>query len=318
MFKRVFLILFAIFIMLASANVALASFGISPPYVRNDRLTQNSHYEEKIILVRDDPIEDWKAEVTIDMPQAEKWISIDKGTEFILPQGKKQVPIIINVDVPKKAKYGSYKGYIRIKTFPLATLAKEGTVTVALGGRIDVDLNVVKGEIFDFKVRGINVSDLEEGHTFRFWHFQRYFPGKIKFAMQIENIGNIKAAPTRVYFDIYDTQEKELLESTETVKMKKIKPFATEWIIAELPTKLKPGSYWAQFKIFKNNEVVNEGKIHLSILASGTIPHAAKKFSDFRIWIFIAAGLIVLAGIICSGWIIGKKLKHKKLKQKKN
>ena len=61
----------------------LAGFGVSPPYVKNERLDRGSHYEQKIILVRGDPIEDLKAEITIDVPGAQEWISIDKGTEFI-------------------------------------------------------------------------------------------------------------------------------------------------------------------------------------------------------------------------------------------
>ena len=45
--------------------------------------TQNSHYEQVITLVRSDPTEDLQAKVTINVPGANDWISIDRGTQFI-------------------------------------------------------------------------------------------------------------------------------------------------------------------------------------------------------------------------------------------
>src|SRR5437868_14857381 len=75
-------------------------FGITPPYVKNNSLTQNSHYEQKIILVRGVPDQDLTARVTINLPDAKNWISIDKGMEFILPAGTQQMPMIVSVNVP--------------------------------------------------------------------------------------------------------------------------------------------------------------------------------------------------------------------------
>ena len=306
--KKILLFLVIVLVFVFSlAQVARAGFGISPPDVRNDSLTQGSHYEQKIILVRGDPIEDWKAEITIDVPGAEKWFSIDKGMEFILPKGETKIPIIISVDVPKTADFGSYKGSIRVRTSSLKP-PEAGTVSIALGGYIDVNLDVIKGGIFDFKVRGVKVSDLEEGHKVWFWDI----PGKIKFLMKIENIGNIKAAPTKVYFDIYDEYEKEVLESVETTKMEKINPFETKEIIAILPTKLLPGSYWAQFKIFKNEEVVNEGKIHLSILPYGTLPPEPIEFLGLGVWIWTGVGLVAIVGFGYCGYKYSKKKKGTK------
>ncbi|MDP2366040.1 MAG: hypothetical protein Q8M94_19990, partial [Ignavibacteria bacterium] len=256
--------------------------------------------------------EDWKAEITIEVSKIENWFSIDKGREFVLPKGEKQIPIIVRVDVPKNADFGRYKGQIRVRTSSLAP-PEAGTVSIALGGYIDVDLNVVEKKIFDFKIRGIKVDDLEEGH--KTWFL--YFPGKIKFSMQIENIGNIKAAPTKVYFDIYDEFEKEILESTEATKIEKAEPFEIRWVVAKLPTKLKAGSYWARFKIYKNEEVVNEDRIHLSILPKGTIAgYKGAGLLDLSLKekIFIVflglVGLAVLGGIGYGGYRIWKKKKE--------
>lgn len=297
-----------------SPLVARAGFGISPPYVRNENLTQGAHYEKKIILVRDKPDEDWKAELIFNVPGANDWFSVDKGKKFILPKGEKQTPIIISVDIPKSAKYKEYKGFIRVKTTPLK--AREvGTVAITLGGQIDVDLNVTKN-IFDFKVRGVKVSDLEEGHKWLLW----YFPGIIKFSIQIENIGNVKAQPSKVILDIYDSQEKNLLEKIEAKNFsKKVKPFETEWILAKLPTELKPGSYWAHYKIYKKDEIASQGRIHLSILPKGTITNYQEAgFSDLPLKDKLSAILLllaILAGIsfgIYRGFIYWRNWKKKR------
>ena len=304
-------VILVIFLNLGLVFSVQAGFGISPPYVRNETLTQGSHFEQKIILVRDKPDEDWQAELIFNVPEANDWFSIDKGKKFILPKGEKQVPIIISVDVPKKAEFKEYKGFIRVKTAPLKA-QEPGTVAITLGGQIDVDLNVVK-EIFDFKVRGVRVSDLEEGHKWFLW----YFPGIIKFSIQIENTGNINAVPTKVHLDIYDAEGKKLLESIETKKFnKKVKPFKTEWILAKLPTKLKPGSYWAQYKIYKKEKVVSQGKIHLSILPRGTIPgYQGAGLLDLSLkdkLAIILMVLVVLGGLGYGGYRIFQYWKRKK------
>ncbi len=309
-FKRI--ILFLIICLLFSFSlieIVQAGFGISPPYVKNENLGQGSYYEKKITLVRGDPIEDWKIEIIVNVPGADDWISVDKGKEFIMPEGAQQVPMVIKVNVPKDAKFGRYIGSIRVKTAPVKS-PEAGTVSILLGGQIDVNLNVQK-EIFDFNVRGVKVSDLEEGD--KRWIF--YFPGIIKFSMQIENLGNIKASPSKVFFDIYDENEKELLESISTTKMNKINPFEINWVIAELKTKLKAGSYYAQYKIFKKDEIVSQGRIHLSILAKGTI-------ADYqRVTIFDLAlkdKLMILFGILASiGLMIFVVLKITKILKRK-
>ena len=309
-FKRI--ILFLVFCSLFSfslINIVQAGFGISPPYIKNENLSQGLYYEKKITLVRGDPIEDWKVEIITNVPGADDWISVDKGKEFIMPEGAQQVPIVFSINVPKNAKFGRYTGIIRVKTAPVKP-PEAGTISILLGGQIDVNLNVQK-EIFDFNVRGVKTSDLEEGE--KRWIF--YFPGIIKFSMQIENLGNIKAAPSKVIFDIYDEKEKELLETIQTTKMNKINPFEIDWVIAELKTKLKAGSYYAQYQIFKKDEVVSQGKIHLSILSKGAI-------TDYqRATIFdigLKDKLIIIFGILASiGLVIFVVLKITKILKRK-
>ncbi|NMB92184.1 MAG: hypothetical protein GYA31_00980, partial [Parcubacteria group bacterium] len=248
---------------------ALAGFGISPPYVKNDNLFRGSVYEKIITITRGDPTEDLKAEITIDVPGANDWITINRGKEFILPKGEKKIPIVVTVKIPKDAPYGNYKGGIRIKTSSLEALQK-GSVSIALGAYIDVNLNVTKAKIFDFLIRGMKMFDTEEGFTKWIFHF----PTKIKAELQLENLGNIKCHPTKVLLDIYDENKINVLKTLEANKMTSVKPFETGGVLITFLTDLKPGSYYVHYKIYKNQEIApgGEGDLHLSIVPHGTIP----------------------------------------------
>jgi len=266
--KKFFITTLAIFFIsvLFGAETAYAGFGVTPPYVRTDRLTNNSEYVQEIILVRGDPVEDLKAEITINVPGADEWISVDRGKEFILPKGETKTSIKINIKVPEDVEYGTYTGNIRIRTSSFEQ-AQSG-VSIALGAQIDVDLRVVD-EIADFEVRRVALSELEEGHSV--WWLD--YPGRITFAMHIENTGNVEVAPSKVRFDIYDRQGVELLESVEnTNKIDRAKPFETKKVEAYLPTRLPPGGYLVKYYIYKRDTVVRSGELTLSILPEGKVP----------------------------------------------
>ena len=293
---------------------AFASFGITPPYVRNDSLTRGSHYEQRIILVRGDPVEDLQAKVSVSIPGAGDWISIDKGTDFILPKGAQQVPMVVRVDIPDKAKLGEYKGTMSVVISSLSG-PQAGTVGIALGAQIDVDLNVIDQKIVNFNIRSVKIDDLEEGHSF-WW---MYFPGKIRFNMQIENLGNIAAAPYGVHFEIYDNAGTTLLEKTDNTNgLKKIQPFAIDTITAELPTKLAPGNYKARYTIFKaKGQVGQQGELTLSVLPRGTLL-AYQGYGlnglPLRDQLILALGTLIIAGaFVYIGRGLGRRRKRRRL-----
>ena len=248
---------------------AQASFGVTPPYVKNATLIRNSVFEQKITLVRGNPDQDLLATIEWDVPEAGGWISVDKGTEFTLPKGEQKVPITVRIDVPEDAEFKNYSGKLYVRT----RSAKEQTgssVAISLGARINMDFTVVDKEIYDFGVRRIRVSDLNEGHE-RAW---LDFPGKINFLVTIHNTGNVPVAPGKITMDIKDRNTRDQLEHTENSNnLKKIEPFEEGEILAELPTFLPAGSYLAEYKIYnyEGTEIVQEGEINLSILPYGTL-----------------------------------------------
>lgn len=266
--RRLFLLTSALFAFLAFAHVAEAGFGITPPYVRNDALRPGSEYTQEIIIVRSDPVEDLNAELALNTPGIEQWFSVDRGMKFILPKGESQVKMHVTVRVPDDARLGAYNGNIRIRTESLN--APTTGVSLALGAQIDVHMKVVE-EIFDFAVRRVEMYEAEEPRH-KWW---LDFPGKVTFAMHIENIGNVPAAPPDVSFEIYDPSGIKLLESAHhTNAIEQILPFATKKVYAYAPTWLPPGGYRVKYKIQKDAETVaQQGELALSILPKGTIPN---------------------------------------------
>lgn len=290
-----FVIIFSLFtLVLLSPKQALAGFGISPPYVNNDNLSRGSYYEQKIVLVRGDPTEDWKAEITVEVNNANGWISIDKGNSFILPKDVNQVPIIVSVRVPQDASYGDYKGRIRIRTMPVAP-PEQGVVSIALGAQIDVNLRVSRAKIFDFALHSINLGDASA--SFKDW-LGFTVPAQVLVKMQIENKGNYSSAPTKLLLNISRPGQSTIYKTVSTTHLSKIAPFGIEWISKNLPVDLAAGSYSVEYQLFKNQNVAYKGTLDLSVIE--------KDISGYNLWqrtsnttkLIILASLILVVGTI--------------------
>jgi hypothetical protein len=272
-------------------GTAQAGFGIAPPYVINDRLTPGAVYEQEIIIVRSDPEQDLKAEITKNIPGVESWFEIVQGDSFILPAGKLQVPMVVRVTVPADADYAAHKGAIRIRTSPVDNAAPAGGgVTIALGAQIDVNIKVVD-KILDFVVRSLRMADLEVGRT----KWGLFFPAKIRFLMTVENTGNAPYAPTRVHFDIYDAEMETLLESVDNTNTLPLIPaYETEEIVAELPTRLPQGRYTAKYTVYKGETVAQQGEVNVSIAAIGAIPG----YEGYGIWGLSLTDKLKIVGVV--------------------
>lgn len=271
---------FVVCVQLTLAPLAYAGFGITPPYVRNTSLTRNSVYEQQILMVRSDPREELEAQVTIDAPDIADWIEIVEGDSVLLPSGAQKVPLTVRVTIPNDADFKTYEGDIRIKTTASGSNLQAGSVNISLGAQIDVALTVIDKEIFDFRVRKIDIKDLNAGHKVGWL----YYPGKINFGMRIENTGNVSVAPSNVVFKIYDNSGDVLLEEIEhTNRITKVDPFATEDVVAELPTRLPAGSYLARYAIYNDDEIKQEGEVTLSILPYGTLQQAGYGFMGLSV-----------------------------------
>lgn len=276
----VFLFLIPVFFLSVGVPFVEASFGITPPYVKNTSLIRNSTYEQQILLVRGDPNVELVAEVTIDAPEIDSWIQIVEGNRIALPKGEQKVTMTVRVTVPEEAEFKNYTGSIRIRTLPADGQVTPGAVSISLGALVDIDLTVIDKEIEDFRVRKISIGELNEGHKFA-WLF---FPGKARVEMMIENIGNVEVAPSKVDLRIYERTGTVLLEETKHVgKITKIKPYGTDTITAEIPTRLPAGSYVARYRIYNGDDVKQEGDVSLTILPFGTLQLAGFGFAGLSL-----------------------------------
>lgn len=253
------------------AEVAQAGFGITPPYVRNTSLTRNSVYEQQILMVRGNPDTELIASISIDAPEIESWIEIVEGERILLPRGESQIPMTVRVTVPPEVDFRDYDGRIRIRTQPSDDQVQEGAVNITLGAQIRINLTVIDRVIEDFRIRRVQLPELNTGRHFGWL----YFPGRIAFDMRVENTGNVDFAPTKVTFDIYDVRGETLLEQTENIRrIPKVAPYATENVIAELPTRLPPGNYRARYNIYNKDEVQQNGELNMIIREYGTVQAA--------------------------------------------
>tara|TARA_B100000745_G_scaffold288215_1_gene225463 strand:+ start:907 stop:1848 length:942 start_codon:yes stop_codon:yes gene_type:complete len=264
-----------ILFVLAGADFAYAGFGVTPPFVRNTSLTRNSTYEQEILLVRGDPRVPLKATVTVDAPEVVDWIEIVQGNEFLLPRGEQKVPMTVRVVVPDNAEFKNYKGAIRIKTGTPDDEVGAGAVNISLGAQIDLELDVIDKIIKEFRVRRVGVSDLNEGNKLGWL----YFPGKINLKMLLENTGNVDVAPSSVRVKIFDATGTVFLEETKSKgRIQKIIPYATEEVIASIPTRLPAGPYRARYEIMNDDQTVYAGELNLNILPYGTLQAAGFGF----------------------------------------
>ena len=302
--KRIILF-FALSLVLSWPNNVLAGFGISPPRVWNDHLVPGSSFEQIITLSRSEPKEAVEITVEIVAPEIKNWIKIAEGEKFIYPAGQQQFPMTVIVEVPPDAGYGTYYGKINIKATPVGA---EGQVRVAIGAQADIRLRVSGEEFSDFKIRGISVPDIEEG-----W--------PLKFIVNLENLGNVKVRPSRVYLEIFDNFYQEKLASGEILEMSWVEPFKVGNSEGQLAVDLKSGQYWVNYEIYKNEDLVLKEKIRLNVHLPGTLRPLplSERLKDFltasplRLVLFTFLGTLILVALII-GTIFGwKKLKRKKL-----
>jgi hypothetical protein len=311
-FRNFFLlsVLLPVFFLNIGISEVQAGFGITPPYVRNTSLIRNSTYEQQILLVRGETNIAQKAEITIDAPEIQDWITIIEGDEIKMPKGVQKVPMTVKITVPPEAEFKDYKGAIRIRTLPDDDQVAPGAVSISLGALVDIELSVIDKEIKDFRVRKISAPDLNEGTNF-LWLF---FPGKIRFDMLIENTGNVDISPSKVEFRIFERTGKVLLEETKQIgKIDKISPYDTQTVTAEIPTRLPEGSYVARYRIYNDDEIKQEGDLSLNILPDGTLELAGFGFIGLslahKVSVLLPVFAVMIAGIYI--WHARRKKKNK-------
>jgi len=290
-YKKIIAI-FVLLLVLGQAKIALAGFGISPPYIKNTQLTPGSKYEQEITLLRSSAEDELTAEVKVNAPEIASWITIDKGTSFPLPKGQVQVPMLITINVPKNAELGSYKGSINVRISSGAN-AKNG-VAIALGARIDVDLSLTNVANADFIVRVASIQNIE---MLKWpWNLPifNFFLHRVPVVLNIENIGNVKTGPSKVSLEVFDLTRNRVLESKVDTNVEQVDSFSSKEVKAYFRTKLGLGQYWGRIKIYKDETIVNSYEIAFTIGKPGEF---GQKMGLYP-WVLAGIYLLIVIAIL--------------------
>ncbi|RJP43098.1 LPXTG cell wall anchor domain-containing protein [Candidatus Parcubacteria bacterium] len=262
-----------------------AAFGISPPFMHATHLVPGSRYVQTVYLVQDQPDQDLKIKAELEITdKVRSWVTIDRGFEFVIPQGTRQYPVQVVVQAPEGADRGSYRGRVTFTTAPAAS----GQVTIALGAQVSIDI-VVGDDIFrQFSVPVIRILDIEEG-----WDPKVY----VKF----NNEGNVEEVFDGATFELYDQFNAVRLAFVQKSKdFPGTPPFTVEEYTLDFPTDfhLGIGQYWGTVNFFQNEKVVASQKTVFNVLKRGSIagPGAQLIASLKNNWAYWAGGVLLLGG----------------------
>lgn len=236
------------------APISEAAFGISPPWVRNLHALPGTSFEQTITLSTNNASQDMKVSANVRGDRnLINWVTIKDMDSLILHSGETQLPMIVQVNIPKRAGLKEYKGSIDIRLEPVKASESSG-VSIALGANASIEITVVGDAFSDFKINSIATQPIQAGQP-------------IRLELQVENRGNIDIDKIRTEVDVWN--------ETETVKLQTyngellvtpVDPYETQKTIVEIPTpNLTPGKYWLKVKAFKDQVAIFETKLYLAV-----------------------------------------------------
>ena len=228
--------------MFGFAPLAHAGFGVSPGRIIEDRLVRGTSIERVIYLVQGFPEKDLHIKVDVEDNEIASWITLSPGKDIVIPKGTQQFPLTVSVKVPEDADLGVYSNFIRISTVADDDLkVKEGTsgVSILVGARVDVDLTVGQGVIYEYAIRGVDLRHISEID----------FPTA---DISIENKGNVKAGPAEATFELFNKFGDIRLAYVQGLKILPVEAFRTEGRVLEfpVPVRLSVGEYWGMVKLY--------------------------------------------------------------------
>jgi hypothetical protein len=258
-----------------------AAFGISPPFLNADHLVPGTKYVQTVYLVQDQPNVNLNIQANLQMDQpAASWVSVDKGFNFVIPQGTRQFPIEVTINVPEDASLGIYHGTLTFTTQP----SSAGQVTIALGAQVAINLTVGTGTFEKYTVPQITFSDILEGQS----------PiVNVKF----ENDGNVPESfdgATYALYDQYDAVQLAYVQKSDGFPT--TPPFTIQDYSIQFPLDfyLGIGEYWGVVNFYKDGQVVASQKTVFNVLKATWYNKVLNYLADEWIYALIIAVLLVL------------------------
>ncbi len=283
-------------------GVAHGAFGISPPFLNADHLVPGVTYTQTVYLVQDKPDQDLPIKASLTFPDhATPWVNLDTGFNFTIPQGVRQFPVKITIQVPQGEGLGKYSGNLAFTSQP----TKTGQVTIALGVNVAINITVGEGIFEQYSVPLITFPDIEEG-----WNPTVY----IKF----KNDGNVPEAFDSATFEILDQYDAvRLAYITKQDDFPVTPAFSTNEYTIEFPTDfhLGIGQYWGVATIYKDGKVVATQKTIFNVLKAGSILGfwgRSLYWAQRNQGTAYAIGVGAAALIVFIGWSLGRRRRSRK------
>lgn len=279
-----------LFLALFPLHASYAAFGISPPFLNAAHLLPGATYVQTVYLVQDQPDQNLniKANLTMGDPGA-SWVSVDKGWNFVIPQGTRQFPVNITISVPKDASLGVYSGNMTFTTAP----ASAGQVTIALGAQVAINLTVGTGTFEKYSVPLITFADIKEGESPLV---------NVKF----QNDGNVPEAfdgATYELFDQYDTVRLAYIQKSSDFPSTPAFTINDYGVEFPLDFYLGVGAYWGVVTFYKNGQVVASQKTVFNVLRA-TWQDKVWRFVAQE-WVYLLIALLAVIAVVA--YFVGRK-----------
>jgi hypothetical protein len=290
---------FAVATIFLLPGLASAGFGVSPPFIIEDRLVPGSSFERKIFLVQGAPERDLPASVSVESNEIKDWISFPNGSEFIIPNGVQQFPLVVRTEVPEDAELGIYRAFVRISTVP-EKADEGGEIAIALGGLVEVELTVGDDIIVDYEIVRVEILDIKEGDS-------------PQASIRIRNKGNAPIAPDGASFELFDKYGNTRLAFSSSKKdaFDRVPAFSEDEIIISFPidVRIAIGEYWGHVKVYNDKgEVLGQVR---------TIFDVREKtfFEKYGLWLYGIGGLIFLALLVFTIYALILRWKNKRARR---
>lgn len=280
-------VLIAVLFFFSICSGANAAFGVSPPYIKSDKVRPGTSYEQTISLLRASADKDQPIKVVLSAPEIASWISFSDGEDFVWPAGSLNRSFTVKVDVPEKAAIGNYKGKVSLVT--AGASGQAGVISAHTGAEINIDLDLTRDIISDFEVRNAVLADWP-----RRWGFMARWPLASRFfgvraVLKLANTGNIGVAPSRVTLEVLDIADFTLLAASADTTLKNVAPYKIEEIPVFFPLDLPVGQYWGNIKVYDGDLAVYVNNLAFSVYEEPV---------DKRVFmIFSGALIVILSGV---------------------
>ena len=127
---------------IGSDSVEAGSFGISPPYIKAVDLRPGDTFTQKIRVLRGSSNVEQKVTARFDDLEIANWFTIGPSETIIIEKGQSSANFKFELKVPMDAYNGEYQGKLY---FAISSASNSG-VSLALGARAEIDINIVGGQ----------------------------------------------------------------------------------------------------------------------------------------------------------------------------